>query len=494
MDWAKSLGPAGIIGALIAMQLVVWTFVPYFFHTSMPLDVTSDGVSWGHEWQLGYYKHPPLPGWLVEVFFDGFGDFGPFLLSQIAVGITYLLVYRLGRDLFGPEKAVAGTILLAAVYYFGIPTPEWNHNIAQLPFWAAITLAYWRVCTRGTLRSWLWLGFWAGAGMLVKYSVATLLVVLVLHFLWSGRARRHLRTWGPYAAMGIFGLVVAPHVIWVAQHGFTTVHFFAERAGHAGALLQRLFAPFRFLSAQLLTILPATLVAVVAGFFKRPDFRWSSLGEAHRLLLIAWAGPPLLTAVFSLVSGMGLRDMWGMPMWDLTGLVLVGFASTWESVSWRRLIIGVAFCFLVYSLGYVATTVIGPKMLDVPSRTEWPQQAIAEAATAVWTQKAHTPLRIVTGESWIAGLVSMHPSRPSVFIDGEYAKAPWITPERLRKEGTLIVWQEQPAAPTPPAVHALAASATACGTLQVPWPSGSKLPPVRVGWAVIPPQAASPRP
>jgi hypothetical protein len=33
---------------------------------SLPLDVVSDGLSWGHEWQWGYYKHPPLPSWEVE--------------------------------------------------------------------------------------------------------------------------------------------------------------------------------------------------------------------------------------------------------------------------------------------------------------------------------------------------------------------------------------------------------------------------------------------
>src|SRR5215469_9198868 len=71
------------LALLIAAQLVFWTFIPLMLATSLPLDVVSDGLSWGHEWQWGYYKHPPLPSWTVELFFEWLGDAGPFLLSQI---------------------------------------------------------------------------------------------------------------------------------------------------------------------------------------------------------------------------------------------------------------------------------------------------------------------------------------------------------------------------------------------------------------------------
>src|ERR1700741_1064067 len=87
------------LGVLILAQLVCWALVPWLLETSLPLDVVSDGLSWGHEWQWGYYKHPPLPSWTDEVFFDSFGDIGPFLLSQIAIVATYIFVFLLGREI-----------------------------------------------------------------------------------------------------------------------------------------------------------------------------------------------------------------------------------------------------------------------------------------------------------------------------------------------------------------------------------------------------------
>ena len=47
------------------VHLAVWVLVPVLTHPNAPLDVV-EIVYWGHEWQWGYVKHPPLPSWLSE--------------------------------------------------------------------------------------------------------------------------------------------------------------------------------------------------------------------------------------------------------------------------------------------------------------------------------------------------------------------------------------------------------------------------------------------
>jgi hypothetical protein len=50
-------------------------------------------------------------------------------------------------------------------------------------------------------------------------------------------------------------------------------------------------------------------------------------------------------------------------------------------------------------------------------------------------------LRIVAGDDWIASLVGVSaPDRPSLLSKGDRALSPWISAERLRCEGMLIVW------------------------------------------------------
>ena len=185
------LRPEFWVGALILAQVLIWTLVPFLAGRSLPLDVVSDGLSWGHEWQRGYYKHPPLPSWEVEAFFDAFGDVGPYLLSQISIGVTYAFVFLLGRELMPARWAAAGTLLTACVYYFSIPTPEFNHNVAQMPLWAAATYFYYLAITSRGLRWWLLLGAVCGLAMLTKYASGVLLAIFAIH-LFSAPHRRAL--------------------------------------------------------------------------------------------------------------------------------------------------------------------------------------------------------------------------------------------------------------------------------------------------------------
>ena len=47
----------------------------------------------------------------------------------------------------------------------------------------------------------------------------------------------------------------------------------------------------------------------------------------------------------------------------------------------------------------------------------------------------------MAGSDWIAGLVGISaPDRPSLLSKGDRALSPWISAERLRREGMLIVW------------------------------------------------------
>ncbi len=59
----------------------------------------------------------------------------------------------------------------------------------------------------------------------------------------------------------------------------------------------------------------------------------------------------------------------------------------------------------------------------------------------IWKQHTSKPLDIVTGDYPNAGMVALYVDpRPSVFIEADFRKSPWVTPERLRRNGTLVMW------------------------------------------------------
>src|ERR1700733_9015151 len=102
--------PTRWLAILICAQLFFWTVVPWHFSWSLPLDVVSDGLAWGHEWQWGYYKHPPLPSWVVELSFEALGNIGPYLLSQAAIATTYIFVFLLGCTFLPARWAATGAL------------------------------------------------------------------------------------------------------------------------------------------------------------------------------------------------------------------------------------------------------------------------------------------------------------------------------------------------------------------------------------------------
>jgi 4-amino-4-deoxy-L-arabinose transferase-like glycosyltransferase len=480
--------PTSWVALLILFQVLIWTLVPYWAGRSLPLDVVSDGLAWGHEWQWGYFKHPPLPSWEVEAFFDAFGDIGPYLLSQLSIGLTYLFVFLLGRELMPARWAAAGIMLTACVYYFSIPTPEFNHNVAQMPLWAAAIYLYYMAITARRMHSWILLGVVCGIALLTKYASGILLILIAAHFLSASQRRSALRQVDPYLTVIVCALVVSPHLLWLYHNHFPTISYAAHRAGQTHGVVPRLLAPLRFLLSQFVDIVPAILVAAIAGFVGQDSLQKFSADEKFRFLATFTVGPAALVALLSLLTGLGLRDMWGAPMWDMTGLLIV-YASQprWSHVGWRRLTACVAAAFILLPVAYVLATSIIPAMQGRPSRTQWPDRAMATYFDHAFGRETGRPLRIVAADGWLGGLIAMRdPLRPSVFTDGNMQEGPWITPGRLAREGALVLWRGEK--PVPPHLLALQ-GLKVIGSETFVWPGNTKAKPLVIGWGIVPAQA-----
>ncbi len=478
------------LGVLIFSQIVIWTIVPWRFSSSLPLDVVSDGLAWGHEWQWGYYKHPPLPPWTVEFFFETFGFVGPYLLSQLAIAITYVFVYLLGRSFLPARWAAVGALLLAGVYYFSIPTPEFNHNVAQMPLWAAASYFYYRAWKSGDLQWWIALGVAAALGLLSKYSTALLLIAIFAHSCFTPGARGRLLTAGPYIAIAVCIALISPHLVWLIRTGFPTLHYAVGRAGTATSAAGRIAAPFKFLLAQAVDIAPAFVVAAIVGLRSRNSGQMDRDGNLSFLLWLTLT-PPLLTSLLSLASGLGARDMWGTPMWNLTGLIIVEAAGTRRDyASLPRLAWCLVALFVIGLCGYLLANVFVPERENKPSRIQWPAQEMSDALGRIWQDREHRPLQIVAADGWLGGLIAMDGRpRPSVWIDASFIKSPWITPARLARDGALVVWRIRNG-DAPPASLSQIPGLAVLGVKSFAWPAMPGAQPLRIGYGVVPPNSA----
>ena len=472
---------------ILIFNALLWTLLPWLSVYSLPLDVV-EGLFWGKEWQWGYYKHPPLPAWLIHISWLGLGDLGPFFLSQLSLLITYLYVWRLGLRLLGVEKAALGTLMLLGVYYFTWPSPEYNHNIAQMPFWAAVVFYYYQALHSGRYRDWILVGLCTGLGLLTKYVMVVLLTAIFLHLLTQVEGRRQLIRWPLWSGVLVMLLVFAPHLIWLFQHDFLPFQYVQQRAGEAPTALQaHLVGPLKFLTVQLLDHLPLLILLTATGFFSRSLWSSDQAETKTRWFLIAIGlGPGLLTALVAGATGTGLRDMWGTPMWNLSGLLVVSWLITpLAQQQQRRLLRGSIIMVLVVIMLRLVDMSLLPYLKDKPSRIGWPDKAIANELERLWSEETGCSLDIVAGEYWLSGLVSLRAStRPSVLIDGRIDYSPWVDQQRINRSGILLLWQGT----EPSGSLTRLGDVSAQGMLEFEWPVAQQADPLQLGWAIIPPQ------
>ncbi len=494
--------PAAILAFICLLQLTMWTLAPGLTHWAPPLDVV-ESYLWGREWVWATFKHPSFPGWALEASYllTGATGWPAYLVSQIMVVATFVLVFLIGRDLFGSDLrgsqlALAGVLLLTGVYYYSLPTPEFNHNVAQMPFYAAVTLALWRAVTRGGLAWWIALGLVSAIGIQAKYSFGVLLAVAALWLVSEPRARKQLLGIGPWLALAIFLIGAAPQIRWLIESHFLPLAYAARRAAEGSTA-----NPIGFLLAQIADHAGLFVLAATAGLFaplwraRKLPLKFAGLDPfASRFLLTFALGPTLLSVALALAARTGMKDMWGLPMFNLSGLLVVALlADAFTESSLRRLAIGATVLLIVVPLGYAAVVLFGGSFARHPAGVNWPQVAMSRRFHNIWHAKVNGPLKIVAGDAWVAGLVALTaPDRPSIFTDGNPTLAPWITPERLAREGALVVWREKGVASPPPKLLAALVGQAPQEEASFAWPDRMNRPPLRIGYAIIPPSAGAP--
>lgn len=181
----------------------------------------------GRHLQGGYVDFPSLTALLSALAHALFGwslvGFRAFaVLAGVGTIVVAVLVAReLGGD--GRSQTLAAVLvgfspLLIATNGLFQPV-SFDQLATMVVLWLAVRLALGR-------GSWWQLGLAAGVGLETKYTLAVVLLVLVVSFAVWGRDR--LRTPGFAAAIATAGLLMVPNLIWEAAHGWPSVRFFLD--------------------------------------------------------------------------------------------------------------------------------------------------------------------------------------------------------------------------------------------------------------------------
>jgi 4-amino-4-deoxy-L-arabinose transferase-like glycosyltransferase len=444
-DYARG-EPGKVLAVVLALHLVIWTALPALLSHNLQLDLVED-LALGREWQLGYWKHPPLPWWAADAIYRLLGDVhAVYLLGPLVAVACIYVVWLLGRDIVGGFPSLIAVLALEGIHFFNFSVPKFAHDQMQLPFWALTGFFLYRAFTRAGLVYWMLAGAALALCFWSKYAAFALAGSIALFMLFDPAARRTLRRPGPWLMALVFVVVIAPNLVWLVDAGFMPFRYVDARAKIATHWYQVFTFPLQWTASQLFFLLPAIallLLALVGGSRARlptgekPAF-------ARRYLAMLALGPFAITTLVALVTGRLPVAMWGYPLWIFAPLAAIAWIGpVTEPLRLRRYAAGFLAIFIAMPLAYALVEGLEPVLRDRPKATQFPGRLLADTVTRSWREKFGSALPYVGGGEFATNNIAVYsPDRPRVIVHADPALSPWVDREELRRRGAVIVWED----------------------------------------------------
>jgi 4-amino-4-deoxy-L-arabinose transferase-like glycosyltransferase len=423
----------------------VWTVVPAVL-LSAPHGDNVEQLNWSHAMQWGYFKHPPLPTWLLR---GGIALFGPgavltYALAMGCVAAALLLVWLCARQLMPPRHALIALMVSTANYYLMGRGSFLNHNTVMLPFVALSAWAVLRIVQGAGWPIWLLLGLAQALGLLTKYQMGLIVIANGAALLSAGVHRQP--RFGQHLAVAVTAtlLPLVPHGLWLVDHRFSTF----EYAGHSLFAdlgpAQRVTSCLGFVAQQLARLAPALVALALAPLIAlvwrtgtcAPPQPVPHSGEAAMRALAVLALTPMAGIVLLvLIAGVAPQNHWGSTATLLIPLLLVSRSR----LAAHRSVAAVAAATVLCHLGAIAWNVIAWKTHPA-AHDRFAARSLAALAQVHWSRHQSGPIRLVIGPDWEAGSIALYLSgHPAVLPNADFHQAPWIDPELISRCGALVI-------------------------------------------------------
>lgn len=447
-------------GATVALGLflfaAVWLLHLSYTSLSPPTD-NIEQLTWVHSIEWGYYKHPPLPTWLIWLPAQAFGanawtSYGTgaaFTLGSMA------LLWSLLSRLRGHTYAALAVLAVLCVTYYNGRLYYYNHNVVLMFCATASLLLCWKAHTTRQLRWWAALGAALGLGALAKYQIAvTMASVLAFWLQQRGWQDARQRT-GLLLAALIVLLIFVPHLLWLRTHDFGPIEYAMQSSlgAHLGTEARWADALHWLIDQLLNRAVPAWLLIAWAVYAARG--RLVPLGrpalapsdsksdDSARTLLLLWGFVPLIfMPTVGIVFGADLQLQWGTPF--LLFAVPAAMELMSRRITWSRFSLRPALnaFVLIQALLLVLSHLTSPRGPEVLRDHHW-RAFDSEALAKLLEEPARRAIAggricVVSGPGASAGALALQlTDRPLVLINGRLDQSPWVSADQVNGCGVL---------------------------------------------------------
>ncbi|MDO8767422.1 MAG: glycosyltransferase family 39 protein [Burkholderiaceae bacterium] len=477
---------------ITALAIAAWSAAAAYVNPAQFAD-NLEQFSWSHSLELGYWKHPPLPTWLIAapIRLIGFSVYWTYAMAAACFIGTAYFTWRMTQRLFGLQAGMFAVLLIGLHIGFSWRAQLYNHNTVLILFSAATVWATLLALDSGKKVSWVLAGALAGMAMLSKYQALVPLIGIAIALYTGGWFKQASVRQGAAIAAATALVVFAPHLIWVASGAGSTIDNALHSAEGLGPL-RRLTVLLGFWLVQIRFHLPIFIAVGILVLFRLGGMVGSTENEisfdqqkrAWLLGLIVW--PALFVSLVVLAGGVRLEAQWGLQTFQFVVIFIAWRLSIALPQGHGGHAVGVVVMAQVILAGFFVWSIVQPSQTIWKGMRErnFPAATIAKEMTGKWQQATHCPMRYVVGPSFEAAVVAAYSGHnPAVLEDGDFRKSPWITAELLQTHGALYLASNPMQLP---------ANAVISGQVTVPARDNDLQAERQLFWGVVLPQAPCP--
>jgi 4-amino-4-deoxy-L-arabinose transferase-like glycosyltransferase len=438
---------------LTALTIATWSMAAAVINPAQFAD-NLEQLSWSHSIELGYWKHPPLPTWLIAIPIRilGFSVYWTYALAALCFIGTVFFTWRITLRMFGQQAATFNVLLMGLHIGFSWRAQLYNHNTVLVLFIAATVWATLRALDSGKKWTWVFAGGLAGLAMLSKYQALVPLVGIVIALSMGGWLKQTAVRQGLGMALATACLVFLPHMIWLLMGSGSTI----DNALHAAeglGIRRRLTVFIGFWLIQIRFYLPVFIAVVLLVLFRKntisTNIKQSESqpinGQTRAWLygLVVW--PAFFVSMAALLGGIRLEAQWGLQTFQFVSvfiawqLTIVLPKNDMQRTVWLVLLVQVVLA------GFFAWSIIQPQQSFWQGKRSrnFPASDVATQMTGKWRDATPCPLMYVVGPSFEAAVVSAYSGdNPIVLEDGDFKKSPWVSVGQLKEFGALYLANE----------------------------------------------------
>jgi 4-amino-4-deoxy-L-arabinose transferase-like glycosyltransferase len=246
--------------------------------------------AWSRDLAFGYSSKPPFLAWIIAVAETVCGSSEACIRAPAPVLYfgTCLATYGVAKVLYDERTAFWAALLVVLAPGAIFSARIISTDVPLMFCWALALLFYLKLLGTSRLGWGIMFGLAFGLGLLAKYAMIYFLLGVALAAIFDPDARALLRKPALWLGFAIAAAIVAPNILWNAEHRFVTFVRVGENVKGEGFGFDPLQMP-AFLLAQFAVIGPIAFMVLIFAFVR---MRSSTLPRADRLML-AFAIPPL---------------------------------------------------------------------------------------------------------------------------------------------------------------------------------------------------------